>query len=66
MNKKQDKIKPEEVQGTINLGTVKKINIGKDAVDNNESARPSEEFIESLEKGVKENVFPPSPSSANG
>ena len=65
-NIRDNKIKPEQVKGTIPLGSVTKINIGKNAVKTNESAKPSEEFIESLEKGAKEEVFPTTLSDQNG
>ena len=60
----QNKIKPEQVQGTITLGTIT-TKVGVDAVQNNESAKPSEEFIESLVKGAEEDVFPSNPQNQN-
>lgn len=53
----KNKVQPQRISGTVTLGSITS-KVGVNAVENNESVKPSEEFIETLEQGVKENVFP--------
>lgn len=59
-----NKVKPEEVIGTIPLPSRAPIEIDKNAVGNNKSTQTSEDFVRALEKAAKENVFSPSPSAS--
>ena len=51
------KIKPQVASGTVNLPSQPPIEIGKDAVANNNSNKSSEEFVKALEEAAKDNVF---------
>lgn len=53
----KNKVEPQKVKGTISLPSLPPIKIGNNAVQNNGSAKTSSEFILSLEKAVKNNIF---------
>ena len=57
-----NKAQPEQAKGTVNIPSQPKINIDIDAVVNNKSEVTSEEFIKSIRKAAKEELFSPSPS----
>ncbi|MDP2649672.1 MAG: hypothetical protein Q8P10_02405 [bacterium] len=57
-----NKVKPEKVNGTVSLPNESSVKINQQAVDNNESEKTNEEFIKSLEKASKRELFPPLPN----
>ncbi len=52
-----NKVTPQEVKGTISLPSMPPVHIGGSAVDNNGSIKTSAEFISSLKKAAKDEVF---------
>ena len=61
-----NKVKPEEVKGTITLPSQETpFEIGKDAVENNKSTKTPEEFVRALEEAAKNDLFSPSPSPSS-
>lgn len=53
-----NKVKPEEVKGTISLPNKPSVKINKQAVPNNGSGKTGKEFIKSLKEASKKALFP--------
>lgn len=60
-----NKVKPEKVNGVVSLPNKSSVKINQQAVDSNESEKTAEEFIKSLKKASKKELFPP-PLNQNG
>lgn len=54
-----NKVKPEKVNGIVSLPNKYSVRINQQAVDSNESKRTAEEFIKSLKRASKKELFPP-------
>lgn len=57
--KNGNKVKPEKVNGLVSLPNKSSVKINQQAVDSNESQRTAKEFIQSLRKASKKELFPP-------
>lgn len=54
-----NKVKPEKVNGTVSLPNKSSVKIDQLAVASNKSEKTAEEFIKSLKKASKKELFPP-------
>lgn len=54
-----NKVKPEEVRGSVSLPSIPPITINSKAVGNNKSEKTPEQFIKSLKEASKKALFPP-------